>query len=190
MEGSQPTLHPLSVLSIVDLVRFVVPIISLEQIGSNYPIKTSISALWIFTTRTQTDHHKVGVRLKDGSLPSKLLVGVICDGQGSEETSGLLIILLAWDQRSLPVFWWQDLHILHLWALSYVVGGWCWRVSVPQSLCPGRWDIWWDRGHRGTLGDTAGCGGGNVLRSPGQCHLWPSPSVQSCIVVLIELADW
>ena len=45
MEGSQPTLHPLSVLSIVDLVRFVVPIISLEQIGSNYPIKTSISAL-------------------------------------------------------------------------------------------------------------------------------------------------
>ena len=185
MEGSQPTLHPLSVLSIVDLVRFVVPIISLEQIGSNYPIKTSISALWIFSD-PDTSKQSQGRSWcwTEGWLPAF---------KGSQTES--FIQWLVWWTRK-----WGDkrpanyspcmrpeipprvlmTRSTHLTSLSPQLCSWwlvlacvCATVRVSRQMR--------HLMRQGTLGDTAGCGGGNVLRSPGQCHLWRSPSgVLSC----------
>ena len=185
MEGSQPTLHPLSVLSIVDLVRFVVPIISLEQIGSNYPIKTSISALWIFSD-PDTSKQSQGRSWcwTEGWLPAF---------KGSQ-TESFSQWLLWWTRK------WGDKRPANYYSP-------CMRQEVPPRVlvtsrisdpCAGGGGVELvlvcvclcvSRGMRRvmrqwTARDSEGqCGmvWGNVLRSPGQCHLWRSPSgVLSC----------
>ena len=85
------------------------PKISLEQIGSNYPIKTSISALWIFSNPdTNKQKHKVGVDVEcwltafKGPELQQSVNDKVWWWQGSQETNGLLIFLLAWEERSLP----------------------------------------------------------------------------------------